>query len=66
MATRRWLKKFPGLPGAPLWVVPCRVLRRKNIGEALLITRWLRPEAHLVVTGSASSSDEVPYSQRLT
>jgi hypothetical protein len=26
----------------------------------------LRPEAHLVVTGSASSSDEVPYSQRLT
>ncbi|HVR34671.1 MAG TPA: glycosyltransferase [Methylomirabilota bacterium] len=65
-ATRRWLKRCPGLPDAPLWVVPCRVLRRKNIAEALLITRWLRPEAHLMVTGGASSSDEVPYSRRLT
>ena len=50
---------------APVWLMPCRLLRRKNVAEALLLTRWLRPEAVLVTTGGASSSDELPYAQRL-
>jgi hypothetical protein len=32
----------------------------KNVAEALLLTRWLRPEAWLVTTGGASSADERP------
>jgi hypothetical protein len=51
--------------GAPVWILPCRLLRRKNIGEALLLTRWLRPEALLVTTGGASSSEEQSYSEAL-
>jgi hypothetical protein len=47
--------------GAPVWILPCRLLRRKNIGEALLLTRWLRPEAWLVTTGGASSAEEKSY-----
>ncbi len=50
---------------APVWLMPCRILRRKNIAEALLLTRWLRPEAVLATTGGASSKDEEPYAQRL-
>ena len=50
---------------APVWLMPCRILRRKNIAEALLLTRWLRPEAILVTTGGASSADEKPCAKRL-
>ena len=50
---------------APIWLMPCRILRRKNIAEALLVARWLRPEATLVTTGGASSADEQPYTQAL-
>lgn len=61
----RWLRRRLS-PGAhPIWLLPCRALRRKNIAEALLLTRWLRPEAWLVVTGTASSTDELPYFQAL-
>ncbi len=49
----------------PVWLMPCRQLRRKNVAEALLLTRWLRPEARLVVTGRVSSPDEEPYAQAL-
>src|SRR5438477_1886904 len=41
---------------APIWFLPCRFLRRKNIPEALLLTRWLRPSALLVPTGGPSSA----------
>lgn len=51
--------------GAPLWLMPCRVLRRKNIAEALLLTRWLRPTASLVVSGTADEIDEMPYAHAL-
>ncbi len=51
--------------GAPLWLMPCRVLRRKNIAEALLLTRWLRPEATLVVSGGADETDEMPCAAKL-
>jgi glycosyltransferase involved in cell wall biosynthesis len=65
-STRRWVDEQLGERGAPVWILPCRLLRRKNVAEALLLTRWLRPEAWLVVTGSASSREEEHYARRLT
>jgi hypothetical protein len=64
-AAHRWLRNKLAHGHAPVWVLPCRTLRRKNIAEALLLTRWLRPEAWLVVTGTASSTDESPYFRAL-
>ncbi len=61
---RRWLREQLG-SAAPVWLVPCRLLRRKNIAEALLLTRWLRPEAWLVTTGGASSADEHAFAEKL-
>jgi glycosyltransferase involved in cell wall biosynthesis len=61
---RRWLAKQLG-QDAPVWLLPCRLLRRKNIAEALLLTRWLRPEAWLVTTGGVSSAEERDYARRL-
>lgn len=61
---RRWLRDQLG-EAAPVWLVPCRLLRRKNLAEALLLTRWLRPEAWLVTTGGASSADEAAYAAAL-
>lgn len=63
-AARAWLARITGRQG-PVWVLPCRLLRRKNVAEALLLTRWLRPESVLVTTGDVSSTDEVTYAQRL-
>ncbi|MBI4326005.1 MAG: hypothetical protein HY674_12160, partial [Chloroflexi bacterium] len=39
--------------------------RRKNVAEALLLTRWLRPGAWLVTTGGVSSADETAYAEKL-
>lgn len=64
--TRRWVEDQLGERGAPVWILPCRLLRRKNVAEALLLARWLRPEAWLVVTGSASSNEEEHYARRLS
>jgi len=50
---------------APVWLLPCRLLRRKNVAEALLITRWLRPESWLVSTGGTSSAEEEAYASVL-
>jgi hypothetical protein len=61
---KRWLSDQLG-DDAPVWLMPCRLLRRKNIAEALLLTRWLRPDAWLVTTGGVSSVDEKPYAQRM-
>jgi glycosyltransferase involved in cell wall biosynthesis len=61
---RRWLRETLGDDG-PVWIVPCRLLRRKNLAEALLLTRWLRPEAWLVTTGGVSSADEHAYAATL-
>jgi glycosyltransferase involved in cell wall biosynthesis len=63
-AARAWLREVVG-DDAPVWLLPCRLLRRKNIAEALLLTRWLRPEAALVVTGGVSSADENSYANYL-
>lgn len=56
---RDWLAEQLGDAG-PVWLLPCRFLRRKNVGEALLLTRWLRPEGWMVTTGGPSSADEEP------
>jgi len=61
---RRWLTDRLG-DDAPVWLAPCRLLRRKNLAEALLLTRWLRPEAWLVTTGGVSSAGEQGYARRL-
>jgi glycosyltransferase involved in cell wall biosynthesis len=65
-AARQWLDQTLAEVAAPVWMVPCRLLRRKNLAEALLLTRWLRPEAWLVTTGGASSADEQAYFDQLT
>jgi glycosyltransferase involved in cell wall biosynthesis len=63
-ATQNWLEQRLA-DNAPVWLMPCRLLRRKNIAEALLLTRWLRPEAWLVTTGGVSSVHEQAYADRL-
>ena len=63
-AARAWLDGVLG-ERAPVWLVPCRMLRRKNFAEALLLTRWLRPEAWLVTTGGVSSAEEQGYAAAL-
>jgi len=66
-AARRWLaERLDGDAMSPVWLVPCRFLRRKNMAEAVLLTRWLRPEAWLVMTAGASSEEERPTWKRLT
>jgi hypothetical protein len=40
------------------------LLRRKNLAEAILLARWLRPGAWLVSTGGTGSSEE-PYAAAL-
>jgi glycosyltransferase involved in cell wall biosynthesis len=61
----RWLAGHLAQRAAPVWLLPCRLLRRKNVAEAVLLARWLRPEAWVVTTGRASSSDEQDYADRL-
>ncbi len=63
-AAKDWLSRKLA-DDAPVWLMPCRLLRRKNIAEALLLTRWLRPEAWLVTTGGVSSTDEHAYANGL-
>ncbi len=61
---RKWLCTQIG-EESPVWLLPSRLLRRKNICEALLLTRWLRPQAWLVTTGGASSAEERTYAETL-
>lgn len=63
-STRKWLSLHTGSKG-PYWLLPCRLLRRKNICESLLLTRWLNPAARLVTTGGVSSSAEMNYAVRI-
>lgn len=65
-AAGRWLQTRLGDKAAPVWILPCRLLRRKNVAEALLLTRWLRPDAWLVTTGGVSSRDEQSYFHKLS
>lgn len=61
---REWLARELG-DDAPVWLCPTRLLRRKNLAEAILLARWLRPEAWLVTTAAVSSDDERDYARRL-
>ena len=63
-AARDWLAAKLGDP-APVWLFPTRFLRRKNLAEAVLVTRWLNPEGWLVTTAGVSSSEEAGYARRL-
>jgi hypothetical protein len=63
---RAWLQRKLNDGDAPVWILPCRLLRRKNVAEALLLARWLRPEAWLVTTGGVSSADEMSYLNKLS
>ncbi len=60
----RWLEERLGDRG-PVWIFPTRFLRRKNLAEAVLITRWLRPEGWLVTTAGVSSAEEADYARRI-
>lgn len=60
-AARAWLRQKLEGADVPIWILPCRMLRRKNIAEAILLTRWLRPEAFLVTTRAVSSPEEQFY-----
>jgi hypothetical protein len=63
-AARAWLRSHVG-DDAPVWISPTRFLRRKNLAEAILLTRWLRPEGWFVTTAGVSSREELRYAQRL-
>lgn len=65
-AARLWLQRELKETDAPIWILPCRLLRRKNVAEALLLARWLCPRAWLVTTGGVSSADEQAYAKKLS
>ncbi|MDD2706658.1 MAG: glycosyltransferase [Verrucomicrobiae bacterium] len=65
-AARKLLMDRTGGRGSPAWLIPCRVLRRKNIAESLLITRLLKPDAWTVTTGQAGSPSEKQYALALS
>jgi glycosyltransferase involved in cell wall biosynthesis len=64
-AASAWLHDQLG-DNTPVWVIPARFLRRKNIAEAMLLTRWLCPHGWLVTTAAASSADEIPVFEALS
>ncbi len=57
---RRWIREHVG--GA-CWICPGRMLRRKNVLEAILLTRLCHPGAKLLLAAEASSSDEAAYAR---
>jgi glycosyltransferase involved in cell wall biosynthesis len=59
-----WLRNRLGTD-APVWLLPCRLLRRKNVIEAVLLGRLFNAEAVLVTTGGVSSPAEEPYAAAL-
>ncbi len=61
---RNWLLERWGVDGE-YWVVPTRFLRRKNLAEAVLLHRWLRPTGWLVTTAGVSSEAEADYARAL-
>lgn len=66
--TRAWLTKKINLKKGSesrIWLNPCRLLRRKNLLEALLLMRWFDPQAELISAGEASSEQEHPYARRI-
>ena len=63
-AARSWLRSQL-CDDAPVWISPTRFIRRKNLAEAILLTRWLRPEGWFVTTAGVSSREELHYARTL-
>ncbi len=63
-AARAWLRSHLG-DECPVWIFPTRFLRRKNLAEAVLLARWLRPEGWFITTAGVSSREERNYARRL-
>lgn len=63
---REWLEEIIGERNPSIWLMPCRALRRKNIAEAILLAKWLRPDGWLVTTGGPSSENERDYFAELS
>jgi len=61
---RSWLKSQLG-DDSPVWISPTRFIRRKNLAEAILLTRWLRPDGWFVTTAGVSSREELHYARTL-
>lgn len=57
---REWLRQHAG---AVAWICPGRLLRRKNVLEAVLLARVCEPRATLVLAADASSADEQAYAR---
>ncbi|MDX2082155.1 MAG: hypothetical protein SFU53_15330 [Terrimicrobiaceae bacterium] len=63
-ATKRWIASELG-DHAPVWLCATRLLRRKNLAEGLLLTRWIQPDAWFVTTAGPSSAEEEQYGNQL-
>ncbi len=63
-AAQRWLERELG-DSSPVWISPTRLLRRKNLAEAVFLTRLLRPGHWFISTAGVSSRDEQHYARRL-
>jgi glycosyltransferase involved in cell wall biosynthesis len=64
--TRHWLRQQTGVgPKTRFWVLPCRLLRRKNVLEALHLCRHMDSKAILVTSAQPSSAEEMPYARWL-
>ncbi|MDB6131885.1 MAG: glycosyltransferase, family [Verrucomicrobiales bacterium] len=61
---RRWLAARTG--ERPVWLAPVRALRRKNLAEALLLTRRLAPDTCLVTTGGSSAEEAAGWNRLRT
>jgi hypothetical protein len=61
---RQWVESRLG-SSTPYWLMPSRVMRRKNILEAVLLLQLLQPAHSLLVTAGPSSAAEHRYAQRI-
>lgn len=59
-----WMNSVSG-GRRPFWIYPTRILRRKNLLEAVLLAQWLNPGGTLFIPGRASSADEEAYERSL-
>jgi hypothetical protein len=50
-------------PGNPWWVLPIRLIRRKNVLEALLLAATSEVSPQLLITLDANSEPERPYAE---
>ncbi|MFN0129991.1 MAG: glycosyltransferase [Verrucomicrobiales bacterium] len=65
-SARNWLESAAGVDRhQPIWLCPTRVLRRKNLVEAVLLARLVNPQIPVLVTGTVSSPEESFYGEVL-